>query len=120
MKRAELQRFKDLLLKRKAEILDGARESMGVGLGQENNALDFGDLASQETDRNLLLRIRDRERKLLAKVEEALKRIDMGTFGICEDCGGEIGVKRLQARPVATLCIECKTLQEKREHEQGE
>lgn len=73
---------------------------------------DPTDQASIETDRNFDLRIRDRERKLLRKIDQALGRIKDGTFGICESCGGEISVKRLQARPVTTLCIDCKTAQE--------
>ena len=70
---------------------------------------DPTDRASLESDRNFLLRIKDRERKLILKVKEALDRIDSETFGICESCGKSISEKRLMARPVTTLCIECKT-----------
>ena len=70
---------------------------------------DPTDRASLESDRNFLLRIKDRERRLITKVKEALDRIDNGTFGICESCGRPISEKRLMARPVTTLCIECKT-----------
>jgi len=73
---------------------------------------DPTDQASMETDRNFDLRIRDRERKLIKKVNQALTRVKEGSFGICESCGGNISVKRLQARPVTTLCIDCKTSQE--------
>ena len=73
---------------------------------------DPNDRASLESDRNLTLRIRDRERKLRSKIEEALARIDDGTFGICESCGEPIGAKRLEARPVTTLCVACKESQE--------
>jgi DnaK suppressor protein len=76
---------------------------------------DPTDRASLESERNLTLRIRDRERKLRNKIEEALARIEAGTFGICEVCGGEIGAERLVARPVTTLCIDCKESQEKDE-----
>jgi DnaK suppressor protein len=65
-----------------------------------------------ESNRNSVLRIRDRERKLIFKIQEALTRIDEGTFGICEECNEEIGIERLKARPVTTLCIECKSSQE--------
>ena len=68
-----------------------------------------------ETDRSLELRTRDRERKLIKKVDEALGRIENGEYGYCNSCGVEIGLKRLEARPTATLCIDCKTLEELRE-----
>jgi DnaK suppressor protein len=79
---------------------------------------DPNDRASLESDRNLTLRIRDRERKLRSKIEEALARIDDGTFGICETCGEPIGLKRLEARPVTTLCVACKESQEDQEVKQ--
>jgi len=73
---------------------------------------DPTDRASLESERNLTLRIRDRERKLRSKIEEALERIEDGTFGICEECEEEIAESRLRARPVTTLCVRCKQLQE--------
>jgi len=76
---------------------------------------DPADRATVESDRNLVLRIRDRERKLRNKIEEALARIEDGTFGVCEVCGEEISEHRLQARPVTTLCINCKSDQEEEE-----
>ena len=76
---------------------------------------DPTDRASLESDRNFLLRIKDRERKLITKVKEALDRIDDGTFGICESCGRPISEKRLMVRPVTTQCIDCKTEEEKKE-----
>jgi len=76
---------------------------------------DVSDQASAEVDQNFSMRIRDRERKLLKKIDEALERMNASTYGICERCEGEIPYKRLKARPVTTLCIECKTLQEKEE-----
>jgi DnaK suppressor protein len=72
-----------------------------------------------ESDRSFELRIRGRERKLMDKVEEALARIDDGTYGVCAGCGCDIAIKRLQARPVAKFCIDCKSRQEQREKEQG-
>lgn len=79
---------------------------------------DPNDRASLESERNLTLRIRDRERKLRSKIEEALARIADGTFGICESCGEPIGDKRLEARPVTTLCVACKESQEDQEIKQ--
>jgi DnaK suppressor protein len=76
---------------------------------------DPTDRASLESDRALILRMRDRERKLLTKIDEAVKRIDAGAYGRCEECGDEIGIERLKARPVTTLCIGCKSDQEARE-----
>ncbi|HEX7372865.1 MAG TPA: TraR/DksA C4-type zinc finger protein, partial [Thermodesulfobacteriota bacterium] len=76
---------------------------------------DPTDRANLETDRNFLLRIRDRERKLIGKIKEALARIDDGTFGICEECGDDISEERLKARPMTTLCIDCKTKAEEEE-----
>ena len=74
---------------------------------------DPNDQASMEVERNYELRIRDRERRLILKMKEAIQRIDNGTFGICDDCGEEISEKRLMARPVTTQCIDCKTKEEK-------
>jgi DnaK suppressor protein len=76
---------------------------------------DPNDRASQESDIALELRNRDRERKLIKKIDETLDRIESGEYGYCESCGVEIGLKRLEARPTATLCIDCKTLEELRE-----
>ena len=87
---------------------------------EQENFPDPNDRASLESDRNFELRIRDRERKLIAKMQEALKRIDDGTFGVCDSCGGPISEKRLQARPVTTQCIDCKTKEEKMEKQRGE
>ena len=100
----------------RAELLAEAGETISGGLKPEKeNYADLGDQASAESDRNLLLRLRGREQRLLKKIDEALKRIEDGTFGICEECGEKIAVKRLQARPVTTLCIDCKTVQEEEE-----
>ena len=77
---------------------------------------DPADRATAESDRSFTLRIRDRERRLIRKIQAALQRIDDGSYGICEDCGEEIGVPRLKARPVTKLCINCKSKQEEDEH----
>ncbi len=91
-----------------ASTVDGMR----VGTGAFP---DPTDRASLESDRNLTLRIRDRERKLKNKIEDAIARIEDGTFGLCEVCGEQIGSERLEARPVTTLCIDCKETQEEDE-----
>jgi DnaK suppressor protein len=83
----------------------------GMTVANENFP-DPTDRASLEADRNFLLRIRDRESKLIKKIKQALERIENGTYGICESCGEEISVKRLKARPVTTQCIECKAKEE--------
>jgi DnaK suppressor protein len=76
---------------------------------------DPNDRATREEDRNWSLRLRDRDRRLIGKIEEALARIESGTFGTCESCGQDISAERLRARPVTTLCIHCKTAAERRE-----
>lgn len=117
--KVEKDRFGDIrkeLEKLKGAILAEAGVLLGNGLNPGNEALpDLGDQASAEADQNFTLRLREREQKLLKKIEEAIERINDGTFGICESCGGEISVKRLKARPVTTLCIECKIKQEAEE-----
>ena len=115
MKLDELQQFRDLLLARRAELL-GEAERTAHGMGDEVDGFpDPTDRGSLESERNLVLRIRDRERKLLTKIQEALDRIEDGSFGLCEEGGEVIGTERLKARPVTTLCIECKADQEERE-----
>ncbi len=116
MRQRELKLFRKLLEERQREILcevDRALGSMNSAAGE--TIADPTDRASLESDRNFLLRMRDRERKLLGKIDEAFARIDDGSYGRCEECGGEIGIERLKARPVTTLCIECKSEQEARE-----
>ena len=113
---SKITEIKKKLEAQKAELLAEAGETISGGLRPEKeNYADLGDQASAESDRNLLLRLRGREQRLLKKIEEALKRIEDGTFGICESCGEKISIKRLQARPVTTLCIDCKTAQEEEE-----
>jgi DnaK suppressor protein len=100
-------------------ILDEAEKTLNEMTDQNENYPDPTDRASVESNRNFELRIRDRERKLLAKIKDAIERIDGGTYGICEMCNDEISFKRLDARPVTTLCVECKTAQEHYEKEHG-
>jgi len=103
------------LERQRAVILDEAGEVFMNQPGQEAFP-DVNDQASAEMDQNFSMRIRDRERKLLKKIDEALNRMKTSTFGICEVCGGKIPYKRLKARPVTIHCIECKTAQEEEEH----
>jgi len=110
--------FKVRLNDKLEELLSGAEKAVsGMSGTQDDNFPDPTDRAALETDRNFLLRVKDRERKLISKVKEALKRIDDGTYGVCELCGEEISKKRLEVRPVTTCCIECK--KEEEEHEKG-
>ncbi|GBE11881.1 RNA polymerase-binding transcription factor DksA [bacterium BMS3Bbin14] len=115
----QLRKFKDQLAAMKAQILSGVEETLTEMTSHSGNIPDPNDRATVESDRNFELRIRGRERKLLDKIDEAIERIEDGSYGICDGCGGEIGLKRLEARPVATYCIECKTKQEQREKAQG-
>ena len=107
--------FRRKLLDWKEDILRESRETL-LSLQEENHALaDVADRASNETDRSLELRTRDRQRKLIAKIEAALSRIDEGTYGYCEETGEPISLRRLDARPIATLSIEAQERHERRE-----
>jgi DnaK suppressor protein len=110
----KVQEIKKDLLNQKKSLLAGAMEALNELPGQTVFP-DLGDQATAEIDRNFMLRLKGRERKLLKKIDEAIDRMDEGIFGICEKCGEEINIKRLEARPVTTMCIECKTLQEEEE-----
>ena len=114
-----LEKFRADLEAKKQEILDDVGKTLTEMTDQTTNIPDPNDRATVESGRSFELRIRDRERKLLSKIDEALIRIDEGTFGECEGCGEEIGLKRLEARPVTTLCIDCKTAQETQEKSKG-
>jgi DnaK suppressor protein len=120
MKPEKQDYFRVLLLTRINELLNGAEKTVAEMTDEQENFPDPNDRASLESDRNFELRIRDRERKLIAKMQEAIKRIDDGTFGVCDTCGGPISEKRLTARPVTTQCIDCKTKEEKMEKQRGE
>lgn len=112
----QLAEFEQQLIDWKAELEVGQNENVQALTEQELTSFpDPTDQASMETDRNFDLRIKDRERRLIKKIDQALVRIREGEFGECEACGGDISIKRLQARPVTTLCIECKTAQEQEE-----
>ncbi|MBI4826102.1 MAG: RNA polymerase-binding protein DksA [Nitrospirae bacterium] len=98
----------------KEALLKEASETLHL-LPGDLNYPDMGDQATAETDRNFMLRLRDRDRGLLKKIDQTIERIKTKTYGFCEACGEEIGIKRLQARPVTTLCVDCKTEQEEEE-----
>jgi DnaK suppressor protein len=114
----QLRPFYRLLMARRRELLSEAERTLGGMTRSKENFPDPTDRASLESDRNAMLRIRDRERKLIAKIDDALKRISDGSYGLCEECGGPIGLERLKARPVTTLCIGCKSAQEAQERRQ--
>ena len=119
MNKRKRRQYKKLLEQNLARIIEEASETLN-GMSSEKALFpDPTDRAALESDRNFLLRIRDRERKLLVKIQEALNRIDDGTFGTCQECGEEISESRLKARPVATLCVECKRMQEREEKMAG-
>lgn len=115
MDQAQIDYFRQLLTQQKQDLIAGATETVVEMTDEDETFPDPNDRATLESDRNFVLRIRDRERKLLSKIEKALQRIQDGSFGFCEECGEEISEGRLKARPVTTLCIKCKEEQEKQE-----
>ncbi len=110
----KFQDIKKKLLAQKKSLLMGAMDALNE-LPGPTVFPDLGDQATAEMDRNFMLRLRGRERKLLKKIDEAIERIDQNIFGICDRCGDAIDIRRLEARPVTTMCIECKTLEEEEE-----
>ena len=119
MKQKDVERFKKLLNARLEELL-GQADATVLDMTDAGEAFpDPTDRASMESERSFTLRIRDRERRLITKIREALQRIEDGEFGICDSCGEDIDKKRIDARPVTTLCIDCKTSQEISEKARG-
>lgn len=114
-----LNHFKEKLENMSRELLSEAEKTIHDMTDKTDNYPDPTDRATAESDRNFELRIRDRERKLLAKIKAAIERIEGNVYGICDDCGEDIDIQRLEARPVTTLCIECKTMQENEEKAQS-
>ena len=112
MKKKDVEYFKALLTDQLEELLSQADTTVSGMTVPKENFPDPTDRASLEADRNFMLRIRDREAKLIKKIKKTLDRMENGTFGICESCGEEISIKRLKARPVTTQCIDCKTEEE--------
>ena len=119
MNKKQLEHFRAVLLAWKKELEDEIARTVHQMRDVPENPPDPNDRASQETDMSLELRSRDRERKLIKKIDESLERLDLGDYGYCEVCGVEIGAERLEARPTAELCIDCKTLDEIREKQMG-
>ncbi len=119
MNQKKLDSFRRLLEGKLEELAKEAERTVAGMTDSKENFPDPTDRAAMESDRNFLLRIRDRERKLISKIREALNRIDEGTYGICESCGEDISEQRLKARPVTTLCIDCKKRQEANEKARG-
>jgi DnaK suppressor protein len=111
----QLAYFRGMLEDMKRELGQDIDRTVHTMQDEATVFADPNDRASQESDMSLELRNRDRERKLIKKIDETIARIDAGDYGYCESCGVEIGLKRLEARPTATLCIDCKTLDELRE-----
>jgi DnaK suppressor protein len=107
--------FRAKLLRWKEEILRESRETIENLQKENENHPDFADRASNETDRSIELRARDRQRKLIAKIDAALQRIEDGTYGYCEETGEPISLKRLEARPIATLSIDAQERHERKE-----
>lgn len=115
MNTEKLEYFRGVLQDEMRGLLEEAGKTVSEMTADTTNFPDPNDRATQESDRNFELRIRDRERRLLNKISEALERIDDGSFGVCELCGEEISEGRLKARPVTTLCIDCKIEEERKE-----
>jgi len=115
MNSKQLAHFRTILETLKLELMDDIDRTVHTMQDEATVFADPNDRASQETDIAIELRNRDRERKLIKKIDETLARIESGEYGYCDKCGIEIGIKRLEARPTATLCIDCKTLEELRE-----
>lgn len=117
MSTQQLAHFKGILLQWKQQLMEEVDRTVGHMKDDATNFPDPNDRATQEEEFSLELRTRDRERKLIKKIEEGLKMIDEQDYGYCESCGIEIGIRRLEARPTATMCIDCKTLEEIRERQ---
>ena len=115
MKKKDIEYFKALLTERLNELLHQADDTVAGMTVEDESFPDPTDRASHESDRNFMLRIRDREHKLIKKIRAALDRIEEGSFGQCETCEEDISIERLKARPVTTRCIKCKTQEEEME-----
>jgi DnaK suppressor protein len=115
MNERQREYFRRKLLAWREDILQESRETLATLQSENENHPDFADRASSETDRSIELRARDRQRKLIAKIESALARLDDGAYGFCEETGEPISLKRLDARPIATYSIEAQERHERRE-----
>ena len=117
MSKKQQNHFMKILQRLKSELSEDIDRTVHTMQDEATVFADPNDRASQESDMALELRNRDRERKLIRKINETISRIEAGDYGYCDNCGIEIGIKRLEARPTATLCIDCKTLDEMRERQ---
>ena len=115
----ELEYFRNMLNQMLVDAQRNGDSTLEEMTDSHSSYADPSDRATAESDRSFTLRIRDRERKLITKIKEALKRMDDGEYGICEECGDDITIARLKARPVTTLCVSCKARQEEGEEVQG-
>ncbi len=118
MNEKQREHFKGMLLNWKAELMQEVDRTVSHMKDEAANFPDPADRATQEEEFSLELRTRDRERKLIKKIDGTMERIDQDDYGFCDACGVEIGIKRLEARPTATLCIDCKTLDEIKERQE--
>ena len=119
MSDAQVTHFRNILMEWKRSLMEEVDRTVHHMQDDAANFPDPNDRATQESEFSMELRTRDRERKLLKKIDEAIRNLDNDEFGYCEACGVEIGIKRLEARPTATLCIDCKLLDEIREKQMG-
>lgn len=119
MNESQLKHFEKILNNWKAELMHEVDRTVHHMQDDAANFPDPNDRATQESEFSLELRTRDRERRLIKKIDESIKAIESGDYGFCESCGIDIGIRRLEARPTATLCIDCKTLDEIREKQMG-
>lgn len=120
LKKTELKRFKQMLEEKRDQIIQNAQSTLAEDMTLDANDLpDEMDLASSEYLQSFTFRLRGREKVFLEKIEKALTKIRDETFGVCEECGEEISIKRLEARPETSLCIKCKEDQERMEKDYG-
>jgi DnaK suppressor protein len=119
MNEAQKDHFREILLEWKRQLMEEVDMTISHLKEEATNFADPSDRASQEEEFSLELRTRDRERKLIRKIEKAIERLEEDDYGYCDDCGVEIGIRRLEARPTATQCIDCKTLAEIKEKQVG-
>ena len=118
MSEGQLAHFTEILNAWKKELMDEVDRTVGHMKDEAANFPDPADRATQEEEFSLELRTRDRERKLIKKIDSTMERIDQDDYGFCDACGVEVGIQRLEARPTATLCIDCKTLSEIKERQE--
>jgi DnaK suppressor protein len=119
MNKAQREHFRALLLAWKSQLMEEVDRTVHHMQDEAANFPDPMDRATQESEFSIELRTRDRERKLIRKINEAIRWVEEDDYGYCESCGTEIGIRRLEARPTATLCVDCKSLEEIRERQMG-